>query len=36
MEHNDDEITNKKFRIMSTVKKFKKEIALHGHKNTGS
>ena len=34
MEHNNDEIINKKFRIMSTVKKFKEEIALHGHKNT--
>ena len=34
MENNNDEINNKKLRIMSTVKKFKEEIALHGHKTT--
>ena len=34
MEHNNDVIISKKFRSMATVKKFKEEIALHGHKNT--
>ena len=34
MEHNNDVIIGKKTRIMTTVKKFKDEIALHGHKNT--
>ena len=34
MEYNNDEIISKKFRIMSTVKKFKEEIALYGHTNT--
>ena len=34
MEHNNDVIISKKSRIMTTVKKFKEEIALHGHKNT--
>ena len=34
MENNNDEIISKKLRIMSTVRKFKEEIALHGHKST--
>ena len=34
MEHNNDVNISKKSRIMKTVKKFKEEIALHGHKNT--
>ena len=34
MEHNNNVIISKKSRIMKTVKKFKEEIALHGHKNT--
>ena len=32
MENTNDEIINKKLRIMTTVKKFKEEIALYGHK----
>ena len=34
MENTNDEIINKKLRIMTAVKKIKEEIALHGHKNT--
>ena len=34
MEYNNDVIISKKSRIMTTVKKFNKEIALHLHKNT--
>ena len=34
MKFNGDEIIKNKLRIMSLVKKFKEEIALHGHKNT--
>ena len=34
MENCNDEIINKKLRIMSTVKKFKEQIALYGHKTT--
>ena len=34
MEHNNDVIIDKKCRIMTTVKKFKKKIALYGYKNT--
>ena len=34
MEHNNDVIISKESRIMTTVKKFKEEIALHGHTNT--
>ena len=32
MEHNDDEIINKKLRTMSAVKKFNEKIALYGYK----
>ena len=34
MEDNNDVIIKKKSRIMAAVKKFKEEIAFHGHKNT--
>ena len=33
MEHN-DVIISKRSRIMTTVKNFKEEVALHGHKNS--
>ena len=34
MENNNNKITNKKTRIMNTVKKFKEGIALHSHEIT--
>ena len=34
MGHNNDVTISKKSRIMTTVKKIKEEIALHGYKNT--
>ena len=34
MNNNNDEVINKKLRIMRTVKKFKEKIALYGHKTT--
>ena len=34
MKNNNGDIINKKLRIMTTVKKFKEKMALHGHKTT--
>ena len=34
MENNNNKITNKKTKIMNTVKKFKEGIALHSHEIT--
>ena len=34
MKNNNADIINKKLRIMTTVKKIKEEMALHGHKTT--